>query len=238
MGQLVFQAALGGQVNLVGPNTASTFNLNVPAASDTLVGRATTDTLTNKTLTSPVVSGGTIDNVVIGGTTAVAGSFTTVTASTSVTAPFLTSAASTSLLLKSAGTTAVTIDTSQNVGIGTSSTNYKMSVNGIGNFYSGVAGLGRMFLGDPADPSGYIGLYRSTLGPANSTTAGNGLNFASIDGYTFNTGSAAFGAQQERMRIDSSGKLMARTTSAKTYTGNTVIVAQGEARPNGARGSF
>lgn len=50
MGQLVFQAALGGQVNLVGPNTASTFNLNVPLANDTLVGQATTDTLTNKTI--------------------------------------------------------------------------------------------------------------------------------------------------------------------------------------------
>jgi len=85
MGQLVFQAALGGQVNLVGPNTASTFNLNVPAASDTLVARATTDTLTNKTLTSPVISGGTIDNAVIGGTTAVAGSFTTLTTSSTTT---------------------------------------------------------------------------------------------------------------------------------------------------------
>jgi len=84
MGQLVFQAALGGQVNLVGPNTASTFNLNVPAASDTLVARATTDTLTNKTLTSPVISGGTIDNAVIGGTTTAAGSFTTLSASSTV----------------------------------------------------------------------------------------------------------------------------------------------------------
>jgi len=40
MGQLVFQATLGGQVNLVGPNTASTFNLSVPAVTATL---ATTD---------------------------------------------------------------------------------------------------------------------------------------------------------------------------------------------------
>jgi hypothetical protein len=50
MGQLVFQATLGGAVNLVGPNTASTFNLNVPAATDTIVARSTTDTLTNKTI--------------------------------------------------------------------------------------------------------------------------------------------------------------------------------------------
>jgi len=48
MGQLVFQATLGGQVNLVGPNTASTFNLNVPAVSDTIavVGTAQTFTAT------------------------------------------------------------------------------------------------------------------------------------------------------------------------------------------------
>lgn len=36
MGNLVFQATLGGQVNLVGPNTASTYNLNVPAVVSTL----------------------------------------------------------------------------------------------------------------------------------------------------------------------------------------------------------
>lgn len=48
MGQLVFQATLGGQTNLVGANTASTYNLNVPAVNDTLavVGTAQTFTAT------------------------------------------------------------------------------------------------------------------------------------------------------------------------------------------------
>jgi len=62
MGQLVFQATLGGQTNLIGANTASTYNLNVPAASDTLVARDTTDTLTNKTLTTPALTTPTVNN--------------------------------------------------------------------------------------------------------------------------------------------------------------------------------
>jgi hypothetical protein len=53
MGNLVFQATLGGQVNLVGPNTSSTFNLNVPAVSSTLATLTGNETFTNKTLTSP-----------------------------------------------------------------------------------------------------------------------------------------------------------------------------------------
>jgi hypothetical protein len=56
MGQLVFQATLGGQVNLVGPNTASTFNLDVPAVSSTLATLTGTETFTNKTLTSPTLT--------------------------------------------------------------------------------------------------------------------------------------------------------------------------------------
>jgi len=56
MGNLVFQATLGGQVNLVGPNTASTFNLNVPATSSTLATLTGTETFTNKTLTSPTLT--------------------------------------------------------------------------------------------------------------------------------------------------------------------------------------
>ena len=42
----------------------------------------------------------------------------------------ITSPAATNLTIQSAGTTAMTIDTSQNVGIGTSSPSYKLSVNG------------------------------------------------------------------------------------------------------------
>jgi hypothetical protein len=65
MGNLVFQATLGGQVNLVGPNTASTFNLNVPAVSSTISTTSGTETLTNKTLTTPVINGFTGDTSVV-----------------------------------------------------------------------------------------------------------------------------------------------------------------------------
>ena len=159
MGNLVFQATLGGQVNLVGPNTASTFNLNVPAVAGTLVTTGDTGTVTNTMLaTSAYTAPGTIGSgtantgafttlsasstvsgtgfstylaspPAIGGTAAAAGAFTTLTGSTSVTTPIVKSASS--LTLQSNGTTtAMTIDTSQNVGIGTASPATKLDVNG------------------------------------------------------------------------------------------------------------
>jgi len=115
MGQLVFQATLGGQVNLVGPNTASTFNLNVPAASDTLVARDTTDTLTNKTLTNPTVTNY-VESVVAIGTVTTTNTISltsgtvqtaTLTASTACTftMPTATAGKSFILLLKQAAAT-------------------------------------------------------------------------------------------------------------------------------------
>ena len=64
MGNLVFQATLGGQVNLVGPNTASTFNLNVPAVTSTIATLAAQTFAGTQTFTvNPVLSGGTINGV-------------------------------------------------------------------------------------------------------------------------------------------------------------------------------
>ena len=54
MGNLVFQATLGGQVNLVGPNTASTYNINVPAVAGTLVTTGDTATVTSAMISGPV----------------------------------------------------------------------------------------------------------------------------------------------------------------------------------------
>jgi hypothetical protein len=134
MGNLVFQATLGGQVNLVGTNTSSTFNINVPAVNGNLVTTGDTGTVTNtmlagsianaKLTNSSVTVGSTsialgatsttLDGVNIGGTTAGTGAFTTLTGSTSTTTPILKSASS--LTLQTNGTTtAVTIDSSQNV---------------------------------------------------------------------------------------------------------------------------
>ena len=220
MGSLVFQATLGGQVNLNGPNTASTFDIAVPATTGTMVTTGDSGTVTNtmlagsianaKLTNSSVTVGSTsialgatsttLDGVnigattagtgafttlsasstvsgtgfstylasppAIGGTTAAAGAFTTLSASstvsgtgfstylasppaiggtaaaagtfttlsgtTSVTTPIVKSASS--LTFQTNGTTtAVTVDTSQNVGIGTTSPAAKLDISGSSN---------------------------------------------------------------------------------------------------------
>jgi hypothetical protein len=64
--------------------TASNTIDSIP--SITATATLTNKTLTSPTITSPTLSGGTINNTVIGGTTAAAGSFTTLTASSNITA--------------------------------------------------------------------------------------------------------------------------------------------------------
>ena len=114
----------------------------------------------------------------------------------------LSSAAATALTLQSAGTTAVTIDTSQNVGIGTASPSGKLHV-------AGGASNANFYLSNNSYSSYY---YQNTGGTS-------GVSFPASQAYLWDSGGT------ERMRIDSSGKLLVGTTTVyNTATTNVGFV--------------
>lgn len=61
MGKITFQAALGGSVDLVGPNTATAVTLNLPSASGSIVGTGSTGVVTSAMISGQiaVAQGGT-----------------------------------------------------------------------------------------------------------------------------------------------------------------------------------
>jgi len=205
-----------GTTTLQATAVAGTTTITFPAATDTLVGKATTDTLTNKTLTSPVIS--TISNTgtltLPTSTDTLVGRATTDTLTNkTLTTPVissLSSASATALTLQSAGTTAVTIDTSQNVGIGTTTPNTRIQST-VGSNGSGVVvGLRLQNVGTTAGDGAKI------LFTAGTSTNGAGI---SSTGVALDSADLRFdtGGSNERMRIGSDGRLFVNSTSTASY---------------------
>jgi hypothetical protein len=130
----------------------------------------------------------------------------------------LTSSSGVALTLQSGGTTAVTIDTSQNVGIGTASPGQKLEVAGnvllSNNQYFGVKDSTGAAVGFPI----YTGSNDAIFGYLASGSTG-------LSTYQFRTGNNV-----ERMRIDSSGRVLVGLTSANT-SGANFQVSQGVTFP-------
>jgi hypothetical protein len=119
-------------------------------------------------------------------------------------------ASATSLSLGSNGnTTAVTIDTSQNVGIGTTSPADGQGFGRAVNITNGTTGGAVYFTTSTSTNYGWLGKYNSSTQLGDSGSAG----------IVFTTGNGS-GSIAERMRIDSSGNVGIGTTS---YTEKLVV---------------
>ena len=168
------------------------------------------------------LDGAVIDSSVIGGTTPAAGTFTTLTANTSITGTLATAAQpnitsvgtltgfTSTGIDDNATSTAITINGSENVGINVSSPGRKFEVN------SGGQQITSVFSSNSTTAA------RLSLKDAN-TTGDNYVNVGAA-GDDF----VVYAGAQEKLRVDSSGNVGIGTTSPnfKTHlydTGNTVL---------------
>ena len=152
-------------------------------------------TVTGATIATADINGGAIDGTVIGGSTAAAGTFTTFTSNG---------------IDDNADATAITIDSSENVGIGTTSPAAQLNLSSPNNIggASGTFTNAALKIGTAA-----TGMFFDT----NEIHGGETLNFFSrgtdnsvADYIRFSTGGSAGG---ERVRINSSGNVGIGTTS-------------------------
>lgn len=130
MGNLVFQATLGGQVNLVGPNTASTYNINVPTVSGDMVTTGDTGTVTNTMLAGSIANAKLVNSSFTLGSTAVSlGETKTTVAGLTLTNPTINGYTGDTSVVN-IGSGQFYKDTSGNVGLGTTSPAKKLHING------------------------------------------------------------------------------------------------------------
>jgi hypothetical protein len=190
--------------------------------SGVVVGTTDTQTLTNKTLnTGTAITAGTINGATIGATTASTGAFTTLSATGvttvqagTVSAPAITTSGDTNtgiffpaadtIAFSEGGAEAMRIDSSGNVGIGTSAPARRLQVsNTSGDSYIGIeasnANISGILFADPDD---------NNIGRLSYDHATD-----SLQSWTNN---------QERMRIDSAGNLGLGVTPSAWQTTNSV----------------
>jgi hypothetical protein len=163
----------------------------------------------------------------IGGSSAAAGTFTALSGTTSVTTPIVKSG--TSLTFQTNGTTtAMTVDTSQNVGIGTTSPGYKLTVNGSAA-YTDARGVNSYLYNSVGNYCGfgfYSDITLATRYAVLETQIGTQTTLKT-DGAT----PLVFGTNaSERMRIDSSGNV----GIGQTYGLSKLTVAGQSPGANGA----
>jgi len=198
--------------------TVSGINPTAYNGTYVVTGSTTTSVSYASVVTASYVSGGTVGSTSSGGSVTLASASTasdwtiTLPAATgtmaltsnpvftgTVTASTLTSPASTALAIQSAGTTAITVDTSQNVGVGQASpaTYGKLAVTGsAGTVYVPSTGDGLLFS-------------KAGVNTIGSATASGSLQFVT-------------GANQAAITIDTNKNVGIGTTSPSTYTTGTV----------------
>jgi hypothetical protein len=223
-----------GTTTLQATAVAGTTTITLPAATDTLVGKATTDTLTNKTLTSPTITGGAL-NGTLGATTPSTVAATTISASSTATfaagavgTPSITTTGDTNtgiyfpaadtIAFTEGGAESMRITSVGDVVVGSTSA----LSSGKFSLITSLASANGIVLKDSATSYGntnnFVLLQNSTAVTAGALThpAASSLGVWGNDDIRFLTS----GAATERMRIDSSGRVLVGLTSANTSGAN------------------
>jgi hypothetical protein len=184
MSTLVFQATLGGQINLNGANTASSFDIAVPATTGTMVTTGDSGTVTNTMLAASAYN----TPGTIGSGTANTGAFTTLTASSTLT---VTGAGSIQGLTVGRGASAV-------------STNTAVGASALAANTTGSANIGIGYQAGKALTTGTDSVAIGTNALITATTTGNNIGIGS-GALQNTTGSFNVGIGSAALQTNSSG---------------------------------